>query len=29
MSKIELKHIDKFYSKNHILKDVNLTTVTL
>ena len=30
MSKIELKHIDKFYGKNHILKDVNLTkTVTL
>ena len=25
MSKIELKHIDKFYGKNHILKDVNLT----
>lgn len=23
MSKIELKHIDKFYGKNHILKDVN------
>lgn len=25
MSKIELKHIDKFYGKNHILKDLNLT----
>ena len=25
MSKIELKHIDKFYGKNHILKDVNIT----
>ena len=25
MSKIELKHIDKYYGKNHILKDVNLT----
>ena len=25
MSKIELKHIDKFYGKNHILKDVELT----
>lgn len=25
MSKIKLKHIDKFYGKNHILKDVNLT----
>ena len=25
MSKIELKHIDKFYGKNHILKDIDLT----
>ena len=25
MSKIELKHIDKFYGKNHVLKDLNLT----
>ena len=25
MSKIELKHIDKYYGKNHVLKDVNLT----
>lgn len=25
MSKIELKHIDKFYGKNHILKDLSLT----
>ena len=25
MSKIELKHIDKYYGKNHILKDINLT----
>ena len=25
MSKIELKHVDKYYGKNHILKDVNLT----
>ena len=25
MSKIELRHIDKYYGKNHILKDVNLT----
>lgn len=25
MSKIELKHIDKYYGKNHILKDLNLT----
>ncbi|MDO4614425.1 MAG: ABC transporter ATP-binding protein [Lachnospiraceae bacterium] len=25
MSRIELKHIDKFYGKNHILKDVDLT----
>ena len=24
MSKIELKHIDKYYGKNHILKDLNL-----
>ena len=25
MSKIELKHIDKFYGKNHVLKDLELT----
>ena len=25
MSKIELKHIDKFYGSNHVLKDLNLT----
>lgn len=25
MSRIELKHIDKYYGKNHILKDVSLT----
>ncbi len=25
MSKIELKHIDKYYGKNHVLKDINLT----
>ena len=25
MSRIELKHIDKFYGKNHILKDIDLT----
>jgi len=25
MSKIELKHIDKYYGKNHVLKDLNLT----
>lgn len=25
MSKIELKNIDKFYGKNHVLKDLNLT----
>ena len=25
MSKIELKHVDKFYGKNHVLKDLNLT----
>lgn len=25
MSKIELKHIDKYYGKSHILKDVSLT----
>ena len=25
MSKIELKHIDKFYGENHVLKDINLT----
>ncbi len=25
MSRIELKHIDKFYGKNHILKDLDLT----
>ena len=25
MSKIELTHIDKFYGKNHVLKDLNLT----
>ncbi len=25
MSKIELKHIDKFYGKNHVLKDLDLT----
>ena len=24
MSKIELEHIDKYYGKNHVLKDVNL-----
>ncbi|MBR6487280.1 MAG: ABC transporter ATP-binding protein, partial [Clostridiales bacterium] len=24
MSKIELKHIDKYYGKNHVLKDINL-----
>lgn len=24
MSRIELQHIDKFYGKNHVLKDVNL-----
>ena len=25
MSKIELTHIDKYYGKNHVLKDLNLT----
>ena len=25
MSRIELKHIDKFYGENHVLKDINLT----
>ncbi len=25
MSKIELQHIDKYYGKNHVLKDLNLT----
>ena len=25
MSKIELQHVDKFYGKNHVLKDLNLT----
>ena len=25
MSRIELKHIDKFYGSNHVLRDVNLT----
>lgn len=25
MSRIELKHIDKFYGKNHVLKDLDLT----
>ena len=25
MSRIELKHIDKFYSSNHVLHDINLT----
>lgn len=25
MSKIELKHIDKFYGENHVLRDINLT----
>jgi multiple sugar transport system ATP-binding protein len=25
MSKIELKHIDKYYGTNHVLKDLNLT----
>ena len=25
MSRIELKHIDKFYGDNHVLRDVNLT----
>ena len=24
MSRIELKHIDKYYGKNHVLKDINL-----
>ncbi len=24
MSRIELKHIDKFYGKNHVLRDINL-----
>ena len=25
MSRIELKHIDKFYGENHVLRDINLT----
>ena len=25
MSKIELVHVDKYYGKNHVLKDLNLT----
>ena len=25
MSRIELKHIDKFYGDNHVLRDINLT----
>lgn len=25
MSKIELKHIDKYYGENHVLRDINLT----
>ena len=25
MSQIELKHIDKFYGNNHVLRDINLT----
>ena len=25
MSRIELKHIDKFYGNNHVLRDINLT----
>ena len=25
MSRIELKHIDKFYGSNHVLRDINLT----
>ena len=25
MSRIELKHIDKFYGTNHVLRDINLT----
>ena len=25
MSRIELKHINKYYGSNHVLKDVNLT----
>ena len=25
MSKIELQHVDKYYGKNHVLKDLNLT----
>ena len=24
MSRIELKHIDKFYGTNHVLRDINL-----
>ena len=24
MSRIELKHIDKFYGDNHVLRDINL-----
>ena len=24
MSRIELKHIDKFYGSNHVLRDINL-----
>ena len=28
MSKIELTHIDKYYGKNHVLKDLNLTIGT-
>ena len=25
MSRIELKHIDKYYGDNHVLRDINLT----
>ena len=25
MSRIELKHIDKYYGENHVLRDLNLT----
>ena len=25
MSRIELKHIDKYYGDNHVLRDLNLT----
>ena len=28
MSKIELTHIDKFYGKNHVLKDLNPVSYT-